>query len=369
MRSVKYLFKSFIYSLTTSIVALGFSHVSIVYGAEEGSMDGGAKRRTRDGSVVSVTARSEVGNNSDQFKAPDRVATQHLYLQKMCSVKEELAGYQYILDDYQQESGWPTGYSTKETAEQNAEVKEDIGYYQWPLSFNDYNIHLRENNEIIGRFTFSFQKFDWPEYQGQSETTIYIVSKYRGRGFGQEAISGIIQHVVQPAIGKPCTFTKDRAFPDRLENESVSDYLKRTQSISTGASFHGVFAHCNLANYKIDNDYGSIKVHHVGGYGIVHEVLGGDVMMYYPPRPNSLNDAGVQVLIEISKILRDFLKIKEEHPSIPEWVKRISPQCIQIREILKHKLLYEAKAPTQVHALIAACKKWTEVTGKETSLE
>lgn len=300
--------------------------------------------------------------HNDFFVAPHRVETPRLYLQRVCSAKEELDGYQRVFDDYSNESGWPTDCSTQKEAESKAMFKEVLGFYQLPLSFNDYNIHLRENRQIIGRF--AFRKFGLPHHEERPETTIYFVSEYRGKGYGAEVIAGIVQQIVQPALGKPYKFVDLQTFLKPKENESIEEFISRKRRIFTRVNFPGVFAHCTLANHKTDNDdYGSIKVHHTGGYGIICKSEG-DVDMSYPPKPNTLSAAGVQSLIKISKILRYFLKIKEAHPDIPKLdLNRIS---IEVREILKkYKPLYESRAPSQVQALIIECRKLHQITGKE----
>jgi hypothetical protein len=101
-------------------------------------------------------------------------------------------------------------------------MKEELGYYELPIGFSHYNVHSKDTDDLIGRFCFiELDKED------RLETGIYLVQSAQKKGFGSEILSGILEHVVTPALGKPYYTDATRIIDPEYEELSKDD-LKLT---------------------------------------------------------------------------------------------------------------------------------------------
>lgn len=272
-----------------------------------------------------------------RYRSPDLVETDRLTLKRVNSASEDVRGFTAIFSDYKREKGWPTKRMKEAEAYAQADQKEQFNVYNL-ISFSDYNAYQKADNRLIGRFNFAR---DLPD--DRIETTIYLISEFRGKGYGPELIAGIIRHVVEPGIGK--SYLVEKQDPDEI-TDSVSDQEAFWCIFGYRPSFVGIIARCHLANHFVDNDYGSIAAHYKGGCGIIYDSYADLVSMTYPPG-EPLKEQEVISLINISRVFRDCLAIKMNKLDYdPSWDKSIqvreivhSPEYEQFRSVLQREYL------------------------------
>ena len=81
---------------------------------------------------------------------------------------------------------------------ENFKTKEKTGFYSQLDSFPNYIIFDRQTNELVGKFIFCQSV-----RSGRIEKGTYILSKFRGKGYAPEALTGVMRNVIDPALGKP----------------------------------------------------------------------------------------------------------------------------------------------------------------------
>ncbi len=93
---------------------------------------------------------------------------------------------------------------------ENFNTSEKNGFYSKPNSFPNYLILDRQTNELVGKFIFCLNI-----KSGRIEKGIYILSKFRGKGYAPETLTGIMKNVIDTALGQPFIITRrDRGIPE-----------------------------------------------------------------------------------------------------------------------------------------------------------
>lgn len=166
------------------------------------------------------------------YIAPKSFETRNLKLEAIDTAEKDTACYQAIYQDSGWRNSWFSGVCgnflwlytpgsipleyIKQLEEEGIEPiskadhdliqKRDIEFFQRKealgvynsKSFYDYLIRDKETQEVAGRFIFCGYEKD-----GRIEKGIYLLNKFRGKGYGSEVLTGVLTSVVKPAIGKP----------------------------------------------------------------------------------------------------------------------------------------------------------------------
>jgi hypothetical protein len=160
--------------------------------------------------------------------------------------------------------------------EKDAEIfreKEREGFYKTPLSFPNYVIRDKETGEIVGKFIFMDVK------KGRVENGIYILSNFRNKKFSSEILTGIITHVINPALGKRFVFA----------SKTYPEFKGIYAMVSPWYNYPSLKAYCNV--------------------GCVTRWEGYAPILFYPPAEEihlASSDEGLHLFLDLIKELYMF---------------------------------------------------------------
>jgi RimJ/RimL family protein N-acetyltransferase len=292
--------------------------------------------------------------------APESIETDRLRLVRVRSSQAYIDCYNVLFADGGNKTDWFTGLDSTEKPEERMKVikmKEELGYYKLPISFSHYNVHSKDTDDLIGRFCFiGCGKED------RLETGIYLVQSAQKKGFGSEILSGVLEHIVTPALGKPYYTDETRAIDPEYEELSKDDI-----KLTFHPAFKGVYAKCDTFH-----NYGSLAAHHRAGYKI--QWVDSVPLMLYPAAEESyLADPHVDHLLKITKTFSTVAEVFSQmlkifHPEVRGqklFLSDIMPflnsgdleeECDALIENLE--LLSQTDEP---HTLISAIDLWIDL--------
>lgn len=239
----------------------------------------------------------------DDYIAPNSFETDRLKFQRVRSAQADIDCHEVLFADDGDKTAWYTNFPLTSLQETDQRMKllrkqEALGYYDLPIGFSHYNIHSKDSDTLIGRFCL-FNSSN----SNRLETGIYLVKSARQKGFGKEALSGVLKNVINPGLGKPFnTDSSPYCDPDDTPLSKDNAFLLKHHDV-----FEGVFAKCDQFY-----NYGSLAVHQRVGFKI--QWVGHIPFMFYPSNDQIfLADSHVVPLLKITKTFSQIAIIWEAY--------------------------------------------------------
>lgn len=170
------------------------------------------------------------------YMADDSFNTDHLTFHRIRSAQQDIESYKAIYEDSGFRNSWfmdvstlPDNLYTSSDPEliQNYDIeclqkRELLGFYNLPISFTDYNVHDSRTQELVGRFILKNERV----VNGRIEKGIYVLKKFRGNGLSVEIFSGVLKHIIEPAIGKSfiISYYPDFNYPDVFKTKRHDNF-------------------------------------------------------------------------------------------------------------------------------------------------
>jgi Fe-S-cluster containining protein len=184
--------------------------------------------------------RKELDNNKNLEiapEAPKEIITERLILRQISSMEEHIAG--------------------KETWEKlgEGELKmyqnlNEAGYYNHPTMFTNYNVYIKDTNELIGQVGLSAVE---KNNRLAAEAAHYYSEAARGKGYGPEVLIATKEHLLNPSIGKRVTYPK---IQHEFKGEYVPDPIEIMVSEVPLSMLYGVVEFMNYPSVSACNKAG-----------------------------------------------------------------------------------------------------------------